>query len=84
MKGAIAIKSNKYADNPFVVCRVRAGLLQEDVAKALNIDRSAVALWETGRNMPRADKLAKLASLYGCTVAALLGTEDETEREACC
>lgn len=77
LKGVIDIKSNKYADNPFVVCRIRAGLLQEDVANSLNIDRSTVAQWETGRNSPRADKLIAIASLYGCTVDELLKSDQE-------
>lgn len=75
IRGGIGIKSNKFADNPFVVCRTRAGLLQEDVSRALNIDRSTVALWETGRTLPRADRLNAIAKLYGCTVDDLLSKE---------
>lgn len=52
--------------------RVAAGLRQEDVARELNIDRSTVAKWETGRAKPRADALIKLARLFGCTVGELL------------
>lgn len=64
----IDIKKNKFLDNPFVVRRLAAGLYQEDVAAALNVDRSAVAQWETGRAKPTFDNLVALAKLYGCTV----------------
>lgn len=53
--------------------RMRAGLRQEDIAEKLGIDRSAVAKWEAGENLPRADKLPQLARLLNCTVDELLG-----------
>lgn len=53
--------------------RMRAGLRQEDIAEKLGIDRSAVAKWEAGESLPRADKLPQLARLLNCTVDELLG-----------
>lgn len=58
-------------------CRIRAGLLQKDVAKEIGVDASNVSLWETGRTFPRPPKLKMLAALYGCTVDDLLKGEDE-------
>lgn len=55
--------------------RRRAGLLQRQVAAALGVSMGTIAMWETGRNRPRADKLPKLAQLYGCTVDDLLAAE---------
>lgn len=55
--------------------RIKANLLQQDVAQALEIDRSTVAKWETGESLPRADKLKDIARLYGCTVDELLTEE---------
>ena len=55
--------------------RTAAGLKQEDVATKLNIDRSTVAKWETGRSKPRADVLVELAKLFDCTVDELLREE---------
>lgn len=52
--------------------RERAHLSQADVAAAFGIRQSTVAMWETGANVPRADKLPALAKLYGCTVDELL------------
>lgn len=52
--------------------RLKANLLQQDVADALKINRSTVAKWETGETLPRADKLMDIAKLYGCSVDDLL------------
>lgn len=55
--------------------RKKAGLTQMDVAKALGISDAAVALWETGKTMPAAKRLAEIANLFGCTVDDLLKEE---------
>lgn len=55
--------------------RQKIGLTQDEVAKELGIDQSAVSLWETGKTAPRAKILVKLAGLYGCTVDELLKGE---------
>lgn len=47
-------------------------LTQEEVAKALDVARATVAMWESGKSKPRADTLLKLAKLYQCTVDDLL------------
>lgn len=52
--------------------RRRAGLLQRQVAEALGVSLGTVAMWDTGRNKPRADMLPRIARLYGCTVDELL------------
>lgn len=52
--------------------RAKAGLSQAAVAKALGITDAAVCLWETGKTLPRAALLPKLAVLYGCTIDELL------------
>lgn len=52
--------------------REKLGLTQIEVAKALSIRQSAVAAWETGQSLPRAEKLLQLAKLFGCTVDELL------------
>lgn len=56
--------------------RRRAGLLQRQVAEALGVSMGTVAMWDTGRNKPRADMLPRIAKLYNCTVDELL-REDE-------
>ena len=54
------------------LARKRAGLLQRQVAEALGFSMGTVAMWDTGRNRPRADMLPKIAKLYNCTVDELL------------
>ena len=58
--------------NPFRKYRLKAGLRQETVAAALNVDRSTIAKWETGIAKPRADKLIAIAKLYECKIGELL------------
>lgn len=43
--------------------RKQLGLSQADVARALNVDQSAVHLWETGKAKPATKRLIPLASL---------------------
>ena len=57
----------------FKVLREKANLTQAQIAEALNIGQSTVSMWESGENLPRADKLPQLARLLNCTVDALLG-----------
>lgn len=64
----------------FYSAREKAGLTQDEVAKALGIDQSAVSQWETGKTAPRAGLLVKLAGLYCCTVDELL-KEDSTQHD---
>lgn len=52
--------------------RLALNITQEELAEKLCIKQSAVAKWENGEAMPRADKLLKLARILGCTVDDLL------------
>ncbi|MBR4331770.1 MAG: helix-turn-helix transcriptional regulator [Clostridia bacterium] len=63
--------------NTFEERRRAAALTQEAVAKALNIDRSTVAKWETGKALPTTKTLISAARLYGCTVDELLREEEK-------
>ena len=53
--------------------RERRDLSQDEVAKVLGVNRTAVVKWETGANKPRLDKVVELAKLFRCTVDDLLG-----------
>lgn len=59
------------------ILRMTAKLTQQDVARALGIRRSTVAMWERGTAMPRADKLPELAKLYGCSIDDLFGRNEK-------
>ena len=50
-------------------------LSQEELARLLGVDRSAVAKWETGTNLPRAEKLIMMAKVFGCSVDELLSSD---------
>ena len=52
--------------------RQKKQLSQEELARLLKIDRSAVAKWETGSNLPRAEKLIMMAKIFGCSVDEIL------------
>lgn len=51
--------------------RIKKGISQAQLAKLMETTQAAVAMWETGARMPRADKLPKLAEVLGCSVADL-------------
>lgn len=61
----------------FSYARKKEGFSQEQAARELGVDQSSVCLWETGKTMPRASMLPKIAKLYGCTIDELL-TQEET------
>lgn len=63
--------------NAFEERRKAAKMTQEAVAAALGIDRSTVAKWETGRALPTAEKLLRVARLYGCTADALIQPRED-------
>ena len=67
--------------NAFAKRRIKAGFLQEEVATAINVDRSTVAKWETGVAKPRADKLIAISQLYKCPVEALLSGGDDAQED---
>lgn len=52
--------------------RENAHLSQRDLAEALGLSASAVALWETGRTEPTVHNLRRLADILGCKPADLL------------
>lgn len=52
---------------------------QEDVAKILKTTRSTIGDYETGRKMPKYDRLIQIADLFGTSVDFLLGHTDVRE-----
>lgn len=49
-----------------------AGLTQDNLAERLGVVRTTVAMWETGKSIPRADLLPDLAKILGCSIEDLL------------
>ena len=46
---------------------------QEELAKRLGVERSAVAKWESEKSQPQAARLVTLAEVFGCSVDEILG-----------
>lgn len=53
-------------------CREAKGWKQDVAARQLGVTKAALSAWETGRNMPDALFLKKLAKLYDVSVDAIL------------
>lgn len=45
--------------------RHNAGLLQTDVALALDVSRKTVGAWESGKSMPNPHKIDAICALFG-------------------
>lgn len=52
-------------------------LTQNELAKQLNVSRTAVAMWESNAVLPQAKKLPRIAAILGCTVDELLAVDDK-------
>jgi len=52
--------------------REEKGMTQAELAEAMEVSQQAIAKWEIGVGMPRADKLLKLSGILGCTSDELL------------
>lgn len=62
----------------FKDARIRANLTQEAAAVKFGVDQSTIHAWETGKWLPRAAMLPKVAEVYHCTVDDLFKREKET------
>ena len=48
--------------------REKAGLTQQQVAAAMGVTNGVVSHWESGRKLPNAAKLPRIAALYKCSI----------------
>lgn len=55
--------------------RKRNGWSQEELAEKLGVSRQAVSKWESGRSVPDADILMKIADVLDVSLSDLLGAE---------
>jgi transcriptional regulator with XRE-family HTH domain len=62
-----------------VAARKDTGFTQKEIARELNIPRSTLANYETGRTQPDLETLAKLADFYEVSIDWLLGTKGENK-----
>ena len=59
----------------FASARKKANLTQAAVAEKFGISAASVSQWETGRNLPAAEKLPEIATLYNCTIDELFAKD---------
>lgn len=55
--------------------RKKRGLTQAEMAKQLHVVRQTVSKWESGKSVPDADVIVKMAELLDIPASTLLGTE---------
>lgn len=61
--------------------RANTGFTQREVAKELNISKSTIASYETGRTEPDIETLGTLADFYNVSVDWLLGISKKKDNE---
>lgn len=82
------IRKQRDKDREVLGSRIKAareasGYNQRELALLVGVTGGAVAAWDIGRAVPRADLLPTLARVLGTTVAYLIGDEGATAtREA--
>jgi len=52
--------------------REKQSVTQMELAEKINVPQSTIASWETGRALPRAEKLPAIAKALNCTIDELL------------
>ena len=52
--------------------REKRGLTQKQLSEMIMVNQSTVAMWETGKSVPRASNLLKLSNTLNCSVDELL------------
>lgn len=77
--GVHAVDVNVIAKN---LVRLRAGRRRELVAAALEISVSSLAMYETGKRVPRDEVKLALAKYYGASVESIFFSHDVTKRDA--
>ena len=53
--------------------RESRGMLQYELANRMGVKQASVSAWESGKAIPSAENLLKLADILECTVDAILG-----------
>lgn len=48
--------------------RANRNMTQAELAKKLNIQQTAVSMWETGKSLPRTELLPKIAEILNCKI----------------
>ena len=62
--------------NNIRLLRAKYDMSQEDLASKVNLTQTAVSAWENEKNLPDAQTLIQLASLFNTTTDYILGLTD--------
>lgn len=62
--------------------RSEAGLTQEQAAEKLNVTRSAVARWESGKGIPDISNLIAISEVYHISLDELIKGDSKTEEKS--
>lgn len=58
--------------------REKRGLSQAQLGDRINVDKSSICKWETGKSTPLRKYRAALCKALGCTEAELMGEQTPT------
>ena len=61
--------------------RSKEGLTQEQAAEKLNVTRSAVARWESGKRIPDISNLMTISQVYHISLDELIKGDSQVERK---
>lgn len=67
---------------PIKKLRIERGLTQKQLAEILDVDRTTIVKYETGKNGPSSEQLEKLANFFGTSTDYLLGRGSQSQPEA--
>lgn len=62
-------------------CRLKKNWTQEQLAKLLNVSRSAVSGWEVGRNYPDLDTIVSISDLFDISLDKLLREDKQMTKK---
>lgn len=52
--------------------RMKAGMTQQELAKALGVTQATITQWESGKTTPCVKRLKRIAFVLGCRVEELI------------
>lgn len=67
--------------NNIKVERARFEMSQEDLATAINVNKSTIGNWETEIGSCSIAKAIELSNVFGCSIDYLVGLTDERTRK---
>lgn len=65
--------------NDIQIRRNRLAITQKELAAIIEVDRSTIAKWETGKALPRAELLPRLAKALNCSIDDLFSNNTESQ-----